>query len=108
MTIAGSAAAKAAMICAFFTTSLQAQWLQYPTAGVPRLADGSPNFQAPAPRTPDGKPDFSGMWEPERNRPCPPDGCLDMQVPQEFMNIGFSLKDGLPYQPWAAEARRAR
>jgi hypothetical protein len=31
-----------------------------------------------------------------------------MQVPQEFVNIGFGLKDGLPYQPWAAEARRTR
>jgi hypothetical protein len=85
-----------------------AQWLTYPTAGVPRLPDGTPNLQAPTPRTPDGKPDFSGMWEPEKNRPCPPDGCADMQVPQEFVNIGYSLKDGPPYQPWALEARKSR
>jgi hypothetical protein len=87
---------------------LSAQWLQYPTPGVPRLPDGSPNLRAPAPRTPDGKPDFSGIWEPEKNRPCPPEGCADMQVPLEFLNIGSSLKDGPPYQPWAAEIRTAR
>jgi hypothetical protein len=96
------------VIPALFSISLNAQWLEYPTSGVPRLPDGSPNLQAPAPRTPDGKPDFSGVWEPEKNRPCPPGGCADMQVPLEFLNIGSSLKDDLPYQSWAAEIRKVR
>ena len=39
-----------------------AQWLNYPTPGLPRTADGKPNLSAPAPRTADGKPDFSGVW----------------------------------------------
>ena len=41
---------------------LSAQWLNYPTAGIPRLADGKPNLTAPTPRTADGKPDLSGIW----------------------------------------------
>jgi len=39
-----------------------AQWLNYPTPGIPRLPDGKPNLAAPAPRTVDGKPDLSGIW----------------------------------------------
>ena len=39
-----------------------AQWLDHPTAGIPRTANGDPNLAAPTPRTADGKPDFSGLW----------------------------------------------
>jgi hypothetical protein len=31
-----------------------------------------------------------------------------MKVGQEFVNIGWSLKGGLPYQPWAAELTKQR
>jgi hypothetical protein len=41
---------------------VSAQWLHYPTPGIPRMPDGKPNLSAPAPRTPDGKPDLSGIW----------------------------------------------
>jgi hypothetical protein len=84
------------------------QWLNYPTAGIPRTKDGKPNLSAPAPRTPDGKPDLSGMWEVLHNRPCPPEGCPDMHIPEEFLDIGFNLKGGLPYQPWAAAIAKQR
>jgi hypothetical protein len=43
-------------------TGAAAQWLNLPTPGIPRLADGKPNLAAPAPRTADGKPDLSGLW----------------------------------------------
>ena len=39
-----------------------AQWIEHPTPGIPRTADGKPNLTAPAPRTADGKPDLSGLW----------------------------------------------
>ena len=44
------------------TPDLGAQWLKYPTDGVPRTRDGKPNLTAPTPRTRDGKPDLSGLW----------------------------------------------
>ena len=103
---------------------LQAQWLKYPTAGVPRKADGSLDMSAPAPRMPDRKPDFSGIWttaEPNILRPgvlsspkeraaaTEPRSSNDAQSPgdpsritasRQMSNIGVDLPGGLPYQPW--------
>jgi hypothetical protein len=51
-----------ALIFTIITAPLPGQWLHYPTAGIPRAADGKPDLSAPVPKTPDGKPDLSGMW----------------------------------------------
>jgi hypothetical protein len=96
------------LIGSIATPLVMGQWLNYPTAGIPRTNDGKPNLSAPAPRTPDGKADLSGIWEVLHNRPCPPEGCPDMHIPEEFLDIGFSLKGGLPYQPWAAAIVKQR
>src|SRR5215470_19530898 len=45
-----------------FATTVAAQWLNHPTPGIPRTADGKPNLTAPAPRTSDGTPDLTGLW----------------------------------------------
>jgi hypothetical protein len=96
-----------ALFLALFNVTLSAQWLTYPSKGLPTKADGSPNLMAPAPRTADGKPDLSGVWDVEKNRPCGITGCPD-QAPQEYFNIGWALKEGLPYQPWAAALVKSR
>ena len=93
--------------------SLGAQWLNYPTPGVPRTADGKPNLSAPAPKTADGKPDLSGIWQADdgrllksEERPSP------SPFPQSrilrWIDFGWGLPGGLPYQPWAAEAVKRR
>jgi hypothetical protein len=103
---------------------LPAQWIHYPTAGVPKTRDGKPNLAAPAPRTRDGKPDFSGMWwTGDQPLPCPesiggPKDCAEkglgltgqqgagLSAPTR--DIAADLPGGLPYTPWAREVTQQR
>jgi len=85
-----------------------AQWIKYPTAGVPHLPDGKPNLAAPAPRAANGTPDLSGIWAPRRQALKVEQGTVNL--PPQMVNIADGLKGGLPYQPWAralAETRQA-
>src|SRR5438093_2192522 len=77
------------LVVAICAVSASAQWLDFPTPGIPRTAGGKPNLTAPAPRTPDGKPELSGMWQAEIN-------------PYRFSLIQ-DLKDEAIFRP-AAEA----
>lgn len=52
----------ATIVLSLTCACLQAQWFKQPTAGIPRIADGTPNLSAPTPKTHDGKPDLSGIW----------------------------------------------
>src|SRR5688572_21962302 len=72
---------------------VHAQWLNYPTAGIPRTADGKPNLGAAAPRVADGRPDFSGVWRWNPGR-YGSDVTLDLE-PSEV-------------QPWAAALMQER
>jgi len=91
----------------------RAQWLKYPTAGVPKTADGKPNLKAPTPRTADGKPDFSGIWLTDSTmcRPQNPDVLTcgpELPMGREGINMGIGLQGGLPYQPWLAALVKKR
>ena len=78
------------------------QWLDHPTANIPRLPDGRPNLSAPAPRLPDGRIDISGLWvataEPY---------VLNSSTSRDRAESG--LEPGrVPFKPWAEALFRKR
>jgi hypothetical protein len=84
---------------------VDAQWLNYATPGVPRLADGKPNLSAPAPRGSDGRPDLGGIWAVE----CGvygKDGCFTRSL---FFDLAKDLKpEEVQMTPWAAAIAKQR
>lgn len=90
---------------------LLAQWIDYPTPGIPRTASGEPDLAAPAPRTADGKPDFSGVWfanVPARDYCREADCIQEERMAREQINLGINMPDGLPYTEWSKEQMVAR
>ena len=99
------------LVGALAVSPAAAQWIRYPTAGVPRSADGNTDMSAPAPRSADGKPDFSGIWtsdEIDPRRPNAPRNLHDATPSRRMINLGVDLPGGLPYQPWLAALVKER
>jgi hypothetical protein len=69
------------------------QWLNYPSAGVPRTPDGKPDLSAPMPRRADGKPDLSGIWVAD--------------TPKYLGNLAAD-SGPVPFQPWAEKLYNER
>jgi hypothetical protein len=76
-------------------TSLHAQWLRIPTAGMPRTPDGKPNLTAPAPKNAEGRPAIGGLWRPQRR--------LIGDI-----STGMNSGETIPYQPWAEKLFKER
>jgi hypothetical protein len=87
-----------ALLCAAtqvgLSGSVGAQWLTYPTPGIPRLPNGAPNFSAPVPMTVEGRPDISGLWKASANY------VSDLVVRAKV--------EGVVLQPWADALYRLR
>ena len=79
------------------------QWLDYPTPGIPRTADGKPDLSAPVPRAVDGKPDLSGLWGAE---------CLALSAcwtKSRFFDIATGLPEAdVEMTSWAAAIQKQR
>ena len=76
-------------------TCLFAQWPPTKTPGLPRGADGKPDFAAKTPLAASGRPDLSGLWS--------------LTTEAYWDDIGTDLKPaGLPLLPWAAALYKQR
>src|SRR5258708_7804438 len=91
----------------FFLSPVAGQWVSYPTAGVHRPPTAKQTFSPPPHRTVDGKPDLSALWE-MKGRGGETILLGQLPGPEESTNIASSLKQGLPYQPVAAQLVKTR
>ncbi len=100
----------ASLICAVVAAvcllgaPVAAQWLNQPTRGIPRNADGKPDLSAAAPRSVDGRPDLSGIWQPAAEPDGQAGGIEGIVAPKYLIDITRDLAPGdVPFQP-SAEA----
>src|SRR6185436_14444375 len=90
-------AARFAIVLVTMAAPAGAQWLNYPTPGLPRLPDGRPNLAAAPQRTADGRVDLSGIWTKDA-------GTLDY-----FYDLAKGLPPGeVVMTPWADAIARQR
>lgn len=87
---------------------LYAQWISYPTPGMPRTPDGKPNLVAPVPKAADGHPDLSGLWQRTRAVAGRRTNGLAMGPNlEDFMRPGEKIPPLLPAAEALHQARQA-
>jgi hypothetical protein len=74
-------------------TSLSAQWLTYPTPGIPRTPEGRPDLLAATPRTREGRIDLTGVWQ---------------VAEQRRVRFAGNIPNPAPLTPWARGIREER
>ena len=95
--------ASALLLVSLAVQPASAQWLNYPTPGIPRTPDGKPKLDAPTPRLPNGTPNITGMWG---------DECMNGSDCFANKSMFFDIMRGLPESvamtSWATEVQRRR
>ena len=101
-------AACATALLALMAGPADAQWLSYPSSGVPRTAEGKTDLSAPAPKTSEGVSDLSGIWLPDPG-PRATVGIGDARRSPYFIDVTADLKpEDVPFQPAAAAEYKRR
>jgi hypothetical protein len=86
---------QALVLIAAAAASAHAQWVNYPTAGIPHTPAGRPDMNASAPKDSAGHPDLSGIWQPEDQT--------------YFRDLAAGLKpEDVVMTPWAQALQKQR
>ena len=107
-----TASLRAAASILFLVTVLcaDAQWLNHPSAGLPRTASGAPDIDAAPQRRADGKLDLSGIWQADPGPRGIVGGVGGVLRSPYFLDVTGDIDPKeAPLQPWArGDPRRRR
>jgi hypothetical protein len=102
-------AALAALLVGLASAPAAGQWIDQPSKGIPRTADGKPDLSAPLPRTAGGKPDLSGIWLAAPDPQAEIGGIEGIRAPRHMIDLTTGMKpEDVQLLPWAETIYRQR